>query len=538
MKSSHTATQEAPPPAAPLSLGLGAWSVYFIAKLLLSWQGTLNLHPLPNLAFALLLLIPVSGKPRLRIRAALALIAGAALLYHDSWLPSPEIALKQLSTLKGFSLHYLLDLAGRLLSLSLLTGAVILLCGYWLLSRYLRLGTIVVISLLGLSGRQLWQDRPQAPVAAVADSGAAAPTVGAQAAAQTPDQQLAAFFDSEGRRSVKFQGPLADPGFDVLLLHICSLSWDDLRTIGLDKHPLLGRFDFLFSNFNSATPYSGPAALRVLRAGCGQPKHADLYRSAPDNCYLFQDLAALGFKTELTMNHDGSFDDFLKQIRTDGRLNQPLMSQQGLPVGLRSFDNSPIYSDYAVLNRWLEQRQQDGSAHVAAYYNTISLHDGNRIPSAPGLNTTDSYKYRANRLFADLSQFIDQLEKSHRKLILVMVPEHGAALRGDKQQFSGLREIPTPHITIVPAAVKVIGGQGHPSQVRIDQPSSYLAVSTILSRMMSKSPFGADYQPADFARGLPSTPYVSESASSIVMQSGKRFLLQQDGGDWTEYPVQ
>ncbi|OHX10445.1 hypothetical protein BI347_21955 [Chromobacterium sphagni] len=533
MKSSHSATQD----ATALSLGLGAWSVYFIAKLLLSWQGTLNFHPLPNLAFALLLLIPVAGKIRLRIRAALALLAGAALLYHDSWLPPPETALQQLSTLKGFSLHYLLDLAGRVLSLSLLTGAVILLCGYWLLSRYLRLGTLVMIALLGVSGRQLWQDRAPASPAVAADS-AAAPAAGGQSAPQTPDQQLATFFKNEGQRMVKFQGPLADPGFDVLLLHICSLSWDDLRTIGMDQHPLLGRFDFLFSNFNSATPYSGPAALRVLRASCGQPKHSELYQSASKDCYLFENLAALGFKTELTLNHDGSFDDFLKQIRTDGRLNQPLMSQQGLPVGLRSFDNSPIYSDYAVLNRWLEQRQQDGNAHVAAYYNTISLHDGNRIPNAPGLNTMDSYKYRANRLFADLNQFIDQLEKSHRKLILVLVPEHGAALRGDKQQFSGLREIPTPHITIVPAAIKVIGGQGHPGQTRIDQPSSYLAVSTILSRMMNKSPFGADYQPAEFARDLPTTPYVSESASSIVMQNGKRFLLQQDGGDWTDYPVQ
>ncbi|MEN2425086.1 cellulose biosynthesis protein BcsG [Chromobacterium vaccinii] len=532
MKPSHSAASAPAPEAAP-SLGLGAWSVYFIAKLLLTWQGTLNLHPAPNLAFALLLLMPVSGRIWLRVRAALAWIAGAALLYHDSWLPSPEIALQQLSTLKGFSLHYLLDLAGRVLSLSLLTGAVILLCGYWLLSRYLRLGTLVVITLLGLSGRQLWQDRPQTPANAAVDSGAAA-----QAAPQTPDQQLAAFFKSEGQRIVKFQGPLADPGFDVLLLHICSLAWDDLRAIGMDQHPLLSRFDFLFSNFNSVTPYSGPAALRVLRASCGQPKHSELYQSAPDSCYLFQNLAALGFKTELALNHDGSFDDFLKQIRADGRLNQPLMPQQGLPVGLRSFDSSPIYSDYAVLNRWLELRQQDSSAHVAAYYNTISLHDGNTIPAAPGLNTMDSYKYRANRLFSDLGQFIDQLEKSHRKLILVMVPEHGAALRGDKQQFSGLREIPTPRITIVPAAIKVIGGQGHPSQMRIDQPSSYLAVSTILSRMMNKSPFGADYQPADFGRDLPATPYVSESASSIVMQSGKRFLLQQDGGSWTEYPVQ
>lgn len=520
-------------PAAPQSLGMGGWSVYFIAKLLLAWQGTLNLHPLPNLAFAMLLLIPVSGQGRLRLRGLLAWAAALALLYHDSWLPPPDIALKQLSALQGFSLAYLMELAGRVLSLPVLAGMVVLLSGYWLLSRYLRLGAWVMIALLGLNGRQLWQDHAAGQAAAANPPAANA----VAASAQTPDQQLGDFFRKEGQRMVKFDGPLADPGFDVLLLHVCSLSWDDLNAVGMDHGALLSRFDFVFSRFNTATSYSGPAALRVLRASCGQPRHSALYESAPDGCYLFENLAKLGFKTELTMNHDGSFDNFLKQLRVEGRLNLPLASQQGLPVGLRSFDNSPIYSDYAVLDRWWRARLQDGSPHVAAYYNSISLHDGNRIPDAPGLNANDSYKRRAGRLFSDLGQFIDQLEKSDRKLILLLVPEHGAALRGDKQQFSGLREIPTPRITLVPAAIKVIGGQGRPAQLRIDQPVSYTAISTILSRMMSKSPFGGDYQPGAYAQDLPITPYVSESSSSVLMQSGQRFLLQQEGGDWNPYPL-
>lgn len=533
MTPEHTVATASPQPSEPqaLYLGLGGWNLYFLAKLLLAWQGSLNLHSMPNLAFALLLLLPVSGRLHMRIRKLLALVIGITLLYHDSWLPPISKALSQIAVLQGFSFSYWMELAGRLLSVPLLTGMVVLLSGYWLLSAYVRIGTLVLIALVGLTGCQLWQQHvPQADQTANASSANNSPSM-------SPDAQLAAFSKEEGQRMVKFQGPVADPGFDVLLLHVCSLSWDDLRAVGMEQHPLLSRFDFLFSNFNSATPYSGPAALRVLRASCGQQRHSDLYQTAAGGCYLFENLAALGFKTELSMNHDGSFDEFIKQVRTEGHMNLPLPPQKDLPVALRSFDNSPIYSDYAALNQWLQQRQKDSSPHVATYYNTISLHDGNRIPTSPGLNTVDSYKTRANTLFSDLNRFIDQLEQSKRKVILILVPEHGAALRGDKQQFSGLREIPTPRITIVPAAIKVIGGQGHPSQLRIDQPVSYFAISTILSRMINKSPFGSDYQPSGYVENLPTTPYVAESTSAVMMQSGKRFMLKQDGGSWAEYPL-
>ncbi|POZ60538.1 cellulose biosynthesis protein BcsG [Chromobacterium alticapitis] len=523
---SATSSPSARRPPAPV--GMGGWSFYFIVKLAMDWQGALNLHPLPNLAFALLLLLPVPrGWPRF-MRAALAWPAAIALLYRDSWLPPPDKLLPQLAALRGFTLSYWMELAGRVLTPSLLTSAVILVCGYLLLSRHLRLGTLVMAALLALGGRQLWQERAvPVPVAAVAGSG--------QTAAQTPEEQLAAFYRGEKQRRVQFQPLPAGPGFDVLLLHICSLSWDDLEAVGLEHHPLFSRFDMLFTHFNSAATYSGPAALRVLRASCGQPTHAALYDPAPDNCYLFSNLAQLGFKVEATFNHDGSFDGFLKQVRSYGHLDKPLIDQQGLPVNLRAFDSSPIYSDYATLDRWLQLRQRDDSPHVATYYNTISLHDGNRIPAKPGLSTNDSYQYRANRLFNDIDRFIDQLEQSHRKLILLVVPEHGAALRGDKQQFGGLREIPTPRITLLPAAIKVIGGDNHAHQVRIDQPISYYAVTTILSRMLSKSPFGPDYQPDAYAQDLPGTSYVAESSGYVMMQSGTRYLLRQSDGSWNEY---
>ena len=43
--------------------GLGAWNVYFLGKFLLTWTGHLNFQVLPNLIFALVLLIPIGHPP-------------------------------------------------------------------------------------------------------------------------------------------------------------------------------------------------------------------------------------------------------------------------------------------------------------------------------------------------------------------------------------------------------------------------------------------------------------------------------------------
>ncbi|MDI5677545.1 cellulose biosynthesis protein BcsG, partial [Salmonella enterica subsp. enterica serovar Anatum] len=40
----------------------------------------------------------------------------------------------------------------------------------------------------------------------------------------------------------------------------------DVEAAGLMSHPLWSHFDILFKHFNSGTSYSGPAAIRLLRA--------------------------------------------------------------------------------------------------------------------------------------------------------------------------------------------------------------------------------------------------------------------------------
>jgi cellulose synthase operon protein YhjU len=371
----------------------------------------------------------------------------------------------------------------------------------------------------------------------------AAPSVAAHASAsaptgeQTADAMVAEFFRRESQRQVAFARPAdSAPPFDVIFLHICSLSWDDLAATGLDKHPLLASFDILLERFNSVSTYSGPAAIRLLRAPCGQPRHEALYSPAPPQCLLMPALEEAGLETQFAMNHDGHFDGFIDYVRAQGVLAVPV-PLKGIDAPQRGFDDSRIYDDAGVLARWLESRGASPARHVALYYNTISLHDGNHLVTQPSTKSSETYKERLARLLDELDAFIGEIGASGRRAVVVVIPEHGAALRGDSAQIPGLREIPTPAITLVPVGIRVVGpdAQRIGAAVRVSEETSFLAVSHIVAAMLAKPPFGGDgFRAGDYTQGLPATPFVAQGESAVVIHRGNAYLLKQEGDAWKE----
>ena len=320
------------------------------------------------------------------------------------------------------------------------------------------------------------------------------------------------------------------------MINICSLAWSDLDAVNLSNSPLWSRFDFVFSNFNSATAYSGPASIRLLRASCGQTSHHDLYQPAGQQCYLFDDLARLGFTPQLAMDHTGVFGNYIGNLRDDADMKVPLMSQAGLGYELTSFDGSPIFNDGQLFSRWLENQEKAGTARTATFFNLIPLHDGNRYV---GSNKGADYHNRAQTLLNQLNIFMDQLDKSGRKVMLVVVPEHGAALVGDKMQISGLRDIPSPGITHIPVGVKFFGMQAPhaPSPMKIDGQSSYQAISEMVARAVDGKVFTSptmDWK--TFGSNLPQTPLVSENENSVVMEYQGKIYIRLNGGGWVPYP--
>ncbi|WHZ42784.1 cellulose biosynthesis protein BcsG [Rahnella bonaserana] len=529
--------------------GLGAWNYYFLLKFVLLSQGYLNFDALSNLVFAAVLLFPLRSLRLHRWRQWVALPFGLALLYHDTWLPGWRSIVNQGADVAGFSVSYLLELADRFINWQWIAVAFALLVGYLFISQWLRLTTFTVIALLwvNLSGviMPLFTHSP-APV--VAQNTAAAPvqvapsgtdnTVNGPPTNANLNAYLDQFYQNERRKATKFPDALpadAQP-FDLLVINICSLAWSDLDAVNLSNSPLWSRFDFVFSNFNSATAYSGPASIRLLRASCGQPSHHDLYQPAGQQCYLFDDLARLGFTSQLAMDHTGVFGNYIGNLRDDADMKAPLMSQAGLGYELTSFDGSPIFNDGQLFSRWLENQEKAGTARTATFFNLIPLHDGNRYV---GSNKGADYHNRAQTLLNQLNTFMDQLDKSGRKVMLVVVPEHGAALVGDKMQISGLRDIPSPGITHIPVGVKFFGMQAAhaPSPMKIDGQSSYQAISEMVARAVDGKVFttpAMDWK--SFASNLPQTPLVSENENSVVMEYQGKIYIRLNGGGWVPYP--
>lgn len=530
---------------AQFTIGLGWWNIYFIAKVALFLQGIIDFHPLENFALLLFILLPVPVRALNVLRHVIAVIIAAWLLHYDSFLPPLERLWAQAGQLMQFEFSYLLELMGRFISVQALLGLFALCAAYFILSKFLRVSVFVIIAMIYVSipktpqGSVTVETTQPAPPATTEVAETTQPQV-TEINDESLNSMTADFFAKEASRRVSFSPNSAqDAPFDLLFLSICSVAWDDIEIAGMADHPLFKEFDVMFDNFSAATSYSGPAVVRLLRASCGQQEHSKLFEPAPKQCYLFDNLKDLGFKENLLMNHNGVFDSFLELIKKDGDLKTNLMSQEGFKPYQKSFDGSSIFRDKQVLDDWWQQRIKSDDETVVALYNTISLHDGNRIINANSTTSMVSYKKRLKNLLDDLYSFFQELKASKRNIVVALVPEHGAGMRGDRMQISGMREIPAPTIVHTPVGIKVFGEgiqrQGDTKHVKA--PSSYLALSQLVSNILEQNIYEKkSFSPDELAGNLPETQVVAQNSGSTVIEVNGKYYVSLDGSSWIEYP--
>ena len=122
--------------------------------------------------------------------------------------------------------------------------------------------------------------------------------------------------------------------------------------------------------------------------------------------------------------------------------------------------------------------------------------------------------------------------------MVVFVPEHGAALEGDRMQMPGMREIPTLAITHVPVGVRFIGTRSEQPKetIHITTPSSFLALSELISRTVSRDIFDlsqVDWQ--GLTSGLPQTQAVSENSGTVMMVYQGVSYIRLGSRDWIKY---
>lgn len=529
--------------ARPRFAGLGIWNVFFVIAFGLAAFGYIELNLLGNALLMAWLLLPVGPKWLRIVRGALGFAAAAVLLYSESWLPGLDSMLANKGGIAGFSLLYMAEFALDFINVKMLGWCLLAFLGYFLVRRYVRV-TFFTIVYFFCAVAMPWVQAilPDRSPVVTADGSvqavesASAPKAG-YADAKTVGEWYGAFLDYEKDRRARFPNGLSekDTPFDILLLSICSLSNDDLAASELDQHPLFKEFNVRFDSFNSATGYSGPALLRLLNGACGQPSHSDLYGERRPECELMSRLSTLGYSQRLLMDHSGEYDNFLQAIRDKGGVTASL-DKTKFPVRYMGFDDEEISNSLSVLRHWQRTQVRSKAGRTATLINFIGLHDGNRLP---GRGRAEPFKPRAQEMFDNIRTFLRELERSGRKTMVVIVPEHGAAVRGDKIQVPRLRDIPTMRITRVPVMVKFVGVKGLPKEpIHVTGNTSYLALSSLIGKTLETNYFskkGGAVPLEELVHDLPQTNPVSENGTVQTLEYQGREYFRQNGGEWKPY---
>ena len=502
------------------------WAFYFAVKLWLHFTGVIRIHFWPNLVL-LLLAMPFATAPniaprwRRTLRQVAAVALGVCLLWYDSYLPP-----------FAYSLRFAIDNAGVLSSGFLLEFAH----GFAVTPAFL-VGIILIAGLFLFAAKQRVHPRPLVFLALLIVF------IQAMLGPSTQVANAAArFYTRENGRVVAFPKDLANVPFDIVIIHICSLSWDDLEVAGQAHPRLLDGVNILFTEFNSATSYSTPAALRLLRASCGQLEHGRLYDPWSSNCDLVDQLRGAGYRTYAAYNFNpGDYSMSADLTRLAG-LEGPI-SVAGVPEQMLSYDGKPVFENRPELQRWLEARQKDGAARAMLFYNTISLHGGGH-ENQPGwwkVPRVAFFTKVLDELGDDVQSFEKDLVAGGRSAVVMIVPEHGAALRGSAVEAADLRDIPLPRLTKVPVGVRFVGPLfAHaPSGLLVKRPSSYLALAKMLADLLADPSLASDKTTLQqMLEDLPQTEFMSETEKWKVFRFSGRYYVYGKDKTWTLLPTE
>jgi len=511
---------------------VGLWSAYFLVKILLFARGALGFDPWQNLLLAAFTALPAGNFRQRFAKNVVAVPAALVLLYHDSSLPPITRLMPawHAATAADLWTH-----VSQSVTLNLCVEMIVVLFLYGILRRKLRMSTFVFIAIIAIGVAPNVHRLPALEGAHAESLSGRMPEPAGAAALET---HLADFYADQQSRHVRFTRAAEDgTPFDIVLLQIAALSWDDLKLLNRSQDPLFSRFDIVLSHFNSAASYDAPAALRLLRGACGQTPEKQLYGPASRDCSTIEGLRSAGFEPQWLMNYDPQSEGMasaLRNLEAAAAGNDEHGAATAARPMLRSAAGAPIYDDYAVLSRWWSKRLADPKARVALYYNSISLRDGNR--AAVDASGDASYGARVSQLFNGINRFLDDVQHSGRHAIVIFMAADGAALRGDRRQPPGLREIPTSAISVVPVGIACVNAphSALTAQLKVEAPLSYLALDELLARFIAYDPFDAGTLRLDsYVQDLAQTDFVAENNGITVLHVGDEDMMRTPDGSWS-----
>jgi cellulose synthase operon protein YhjU len=499
---------------------MGLWNFYFLAKIFLCFRGAIGFDLFNNILLAGFLVIPFYFRKYFDARAArlahrtMGLIFAAAVFWRDSFFPPFFQSLAFVtSDVTRPSLSY----------------AVTFLMGYWSLPA-----TAALIAVFGISYLARKRDSWMRPLLLLGIIAAGISHYSALSHDSSIDNAVTLFFEKQaesGNKIIIEPAPQGSSPFDILFFHVCSMSWADLRAAGLDGHPFFSEFDLLLSRFNTVSSHSGPSMLHLLQSPCGQAPYEKLFKRRPDECFLIDSLKRVGYKSYAIFNHKGkSSEPMAQELIAFGRALS-LEGFDNVPVDHLSYAEDPVLNNFELLKAWWNRRLSNGEARAMLYYNTMSLHVGAHFEGEPQWwlqeNMVVRYKTRATKTFDQITRFIRLLQDSGRPVMLFMVPEHGAALVGNRLQAADLREIPLPQITTVPVGVKFIAGRkSNVFQRKIHTQTSYTAIAHLVREAILNWRNSRSIAFLATLKGVPETPFLADTVRARVVPFDGKLYYQ------------
>ncbi len=516
-------------------------TAYFMYKFVMYLLGFIGFAVVSNLILFALFLISFKNRRISFIYKSALIVLSLVILYQDSFLPGLGELSEQLFS---GSLSDGLNLLGDLVNVKYLLMFLVVYFICFIATDYIHgyscIGVFFAVILFNVISPYFVQKTTT--TLNIPSRQAGSSDIPKQLGEPTPeniDSYLNLFLEREKNRLITFPDALPDnfEPFDILIVNICSMANDDIIAVKQDKHKVFDEFDVRFEDFNSVSSYSTAATLRLLRANCGQETEDDMYQGPRGECNLLGSLERLGYQRKVFLDHNGVFGDYLKTLGQLAAMPQKIYPFSEADVRYNAFDGAPVYSDESVFRAYLKESSKNQALNLG-FMNLISLHDGNRLP---GREKSESYGPRLKRMLDDLEFLITNLKESGKRTLLVVIPEHGAAIRGDKMQISRLREIPTSKITTVPLMLKFVNMPEEnqlQEQLKVKGQYSFLALSEIIRRAVENNVFSKENASGsieELCAGLPQQAHIGESMNAFYMTFGDKDYFKLKGDMWAEY---
>ncbi len=523
--------------------GSWLWNGFYLFKIALYTLALIDF----NLPLNLTLFIALHAhlkKPKLnRLYSILMGVLCLALLYHDSYLPSLKQVLAQKSNLTGFSLSYVIEFITDFINPLQLLALVAAILFIRLASRYIR-GSAIVLICFALSSCI----NSESLIKTFSEDN----SIRARQNFLTMDKDLSEhresfnnvsinrfyedFLKKERKRSIAFPKELkADQRpFNIVVLSLDNVSNSDLSLFEDNDVSVLKRFNLYLTGFNTATTDFNEAKLRLFESVCGQKERALLLDSKDSRCALSGRLSALGYSVAAFFNSRRDLNTLRSYLTAHTDFSALINPNTDLGKAMyRGADQLEIYNDEDIFRGYLKFAHSR-THHIFAYIHSASLLNGNAFRGREV-----SYRDRLTTLLDKIDRFIVALDNSEKPTLLVMLPTAGAALKSDRTQLKGMRNIPSDSLTTGSIMVRFCGMKYPPVTVASDAPVSYQAIAYIISKALSDNIYKEDIPLSleAFTEDIPLTTPVSENEHSIFIKYLSRFFYKNKDEDtgWSEY---